>query len=424
MLSLLYLPSLIFNIVYNYLNPPQDEEKPKKQGNRSKYSSPEPSPLPEMIKPGLKQSIKEITPNLEPNSETVKPELEKSDREILRAEHIEVEHEISSTVEAKSPDIINITKEDESPQLLSEDVPSSAPVEDEIPSALLEDEVPQLLCEAPVEDEIPSALLGDEVPQLLCEAPVEDEIPPLSCGEDSSSAEKEKLSSAPLNSTYTLDPQDESSTPSIVHATTAPTKPKVIIALSESDSDDDVVNEFLADVVSVEPSTAKQDIPTTDFTAVDAFSLPSNPAEYQPQYTKENNHVIIEDDVDEDFPSISISVPFITPNSFTNVSLPPPTTQSFDGRSSSSPDTELPGYNGSLDQLDKSVTNTTDGVPSESPTFGEQDVSGKAVSFEEEESVVGKSSVSSGNGAAAVNGGDDMWGDEPVEPISLTSQKR
>ena len=357
MLSLFYLPSILYNIVYNYLNRPHNEEKSQKhwKGIQSKYSS----------------------DNAEKSKSDLKKDPENSG--ISKIQSVQVETNRSPALQTRHPIVGNSSKDDRSQLPSDEDL----------------------------------IVLSDHFPTLPFP-----EIPP------STSSTTQNIPSLPPLTNVTPDIDSN-----VINQSLSPRKPDVIVALSASDSDSEF-EEFLAPRESV-----KLDVNVVPASVPTSF----HPCTEQAQPIIDNCHVIIEDDDDDDeeddnFPQISQNVPapHIVPNSFVNVSQPapppgnrnsanvsqpPPTpgNRSSDGCSSSSPDVELPSYNGELEQSDDPVNSPISGVGSAAE---------KLVKFEDESKSVNSSVDISGNAAAASSGRSEVWGDVPVETSSLTSQKR
>ena len=349
MLSLFYLPSILYNIVYNYLNRHNHEELSQKQlkGIQSKYSSDNVAKTTEQTKSGLKKEVGQSG--------------------ISKNQSIRAEAGSSPALQTEHPVVEAISTEDHINQLSSDE---------------------ELMV---VQQNFPTHPYPENPLSLSSE---HQNIPP--------------------------------SLPD-VHVSTitqsySPRKPDVIVALSASSSDSEY-EEFFPSVKSVKPPV-KLEVSAGSVSA--SYSLQQSAELNQPII--DNSHVIIEDDdVDEDgddeddnFPPISQNIPTnqIVPNSFANISQPPPSsTKNSDGRSSSTPDTELPSYNGELEQLSTQVY---------SPMSEGKDTAGKLVKFEDESKNIdsSESGIVSGNAAAASSDGSEVWGDVPVETSSLTSQKR
>ncbi|KAL5267859.1 hypothetical protein ACHWQZ_G004787 [Mnemiopsis leidyi] len=340
MLSLFYLPSLLYNIVYNYLNRPHNEEKSQKhwKGIQSKYSS----------------------DNAEKSKSDLKKDPENSG--INKIQSVQVETNRSPALQTRHPIVGNSSKDDRSQLPSDEDL----------------------------------IVLSDHFPTLPFP-----EIPP------STSSTTQNIPSLPPLTNFTPDIDSN-----VINQSLSPRKPDVIVALSASDSDSEF-EEFLAPRKSV-----KFDVNVVPASVPTSF----HPDTEQAQPIIDNCHVIIEDDDDDEeddnFPQISqnIPVPHIVPNSFAYVSqsAQPPGNRSSDGCSSSSPDVELPSYNGELEQNDEPVNSPMSGVGSAAEKF---------VKFEDECKSVNSSVNISGNAAAASSGGSEVWGDVPVETSSLSSQK-
>ena len=351
MLSLFYIPALIYNIVYNYLHPPRHEVQSQKQGIQSKYSSHQ-----DLSSEKTKQSDS-------------KSEIRNGDVHRVETIHI-TEQKVSPTPQKKDPDIVKVSKDSE---------------------------LPGLSCVA--DDKLRESSCGDEISP-------ENEI---SHDETSTSSKVQDSPCTPIS-------QNEPSSTS--PAPTPPDQRKVLVALSESDSDSDSVDQYLADIMSVEPVPITQNI------------LPPGPSDYQPSSIQFNSHVIIEDDSDEGgFSPVphTISAPLVTPNSFAYVSQNPPAARNSDGTSSSSPETELPSYNGENDQNDQSFPSTAEEDPSKSDTLEVQGLADRPHTMKADDDIASgeTSPVSLVNQAAACSG--EVWGnipDIPVETVSLTSQKR
>ena len=349
MLSLFYLPSILYNIVYNYLNRHNHEEPSQKQlkGIQSKYSSDNVVKTTGKTKSDLKKEIRHSG--------------------ISKNQSIRAEAGNSPALQTEHPVVENASTEDHLNQLSSDE-------------------------------------------ELMV---VQQNFPTHPYPENALS-----LSSEPQNIPPSL-PDVHVST---ITQSYSPRKPDVIVALSASSSDSEY-EEFFPPVKSVKPAV-KLEVSAGSVSASD--SLQQSAELNQPII--DNSHVIIEDDdgddggddEDDNLPPISQNIPTkqIVPNSFANISQPPPSsTRNNDGRSSSSPDTELPSYNGELEQLSTQVY---------SPMSEGKDTAGKLVKFEDESKNIdsSESGIVSGNAAAASSDGCEVWGDVPVETSSLTSQKR
>ena len=349
MLSLFYLPSILYNIVYNYLNRHNHEELSQKQlkGIQSKYSFDNAVKTSDKTKYDQKNEIRYggISENQSIRAET-------GSSPALQTEHPVVE-------DASTEDHLNQLSSDEELIVVQQHFPIH-----------------------PYPENPPS------------------------------------LSSEPQNIPSSL-PDVHVST---ITQSYSPKKPDVIVALSASSSDSEY-EDYFPPVKTVRPPV-KLEVSAGSVSA--SHSL--QPSAEQNQPITYNSHVIIEeddydedgDDEDDNFPPISQNIPAhqIVPNSFANISQPPPSsTRNSDGRSSSSPDTELPSYNGELEQLD---------TPVYSPMSEGRGTAEKFVKFEDESKNVysSESGIVSGNAPAASSDGSEVWGDVPVETSSLTSQKR
>jgi hypothetical protein len=344
MLSLFYLPYIIYNLVYNYINPQQKEEPPLKhfKGIQSKY------------KPENGSDLKKKKPDSKP---------EKNCENNSAVDLVRIEKDASPSFQSKQSEIVNVTKDNHALSQMSRDDDTTLTPQDPTPTIISEN----ITC---------STSSGPNV-----------QIPP-----------------------------------------------RVIVALSGSDSDSDSINEYLADIVSIEPSAAKLDKSSVNppVTISEIVPVISSPTDNQPQLLKDNCHVVIEKEDEEDFLSTpqNAPVPFINPNSFSQVSKPSSTAMNSDGASSSSPDTELPTYSAELSHGSFSAPSTISQDLSQSVSTEKEDFTENSVTVKFEGGAASISTVSSGNLATAVctgNGGNvdgSSWGDVPNETLSLTSQKR